>query len=142
MHDITPDSGGKTFNQAINTRIDEECIKISGSPQTHYHSVDNCVQLMANSSTCATHLETVAANHLYYIQIRITFAGELYPTPPGANTCDILYSNEYYSSLHHNNPHHPVDSSFTLNVTHCVHNPHPHVPLYEEMKPSRLYSGL
>ena len=55
MHDIIPGSGGNTFNQAITTGTNEEYIKISGSPQSHYHSLDHYLQLMVNPSTCATH---------------------------------------------------------------------------------------
>ena len=35
---------------------------------------------------------------LYNIQVRLTFAGQPYPLPPSANTCDLLYSNEPYST--------------------------------------------
>ena len=104
MHAIIPVSGGNTVHQAIATGINEEYMKISGSPQTHYHSVDHYRQLMADPSTYATHTEIVAANQLYNIQIPITFAGEPYPTVPGANTCGVLYSNEHYSTLQFNSP--------------------------------------
>ena len=57
MHDIVPSSGGNAFHQATTTGINEEHIKISGSPQTHYHSVDHYLQLMTNPSTYATHTE-------------------------------------------------------------------------------------
>ena len=104
IHAIIPGSGGNTVHQAITTGINEEYIKISGSPQTYFHRVDHYLQLMATPSTYATHTEILAANQLYNIQIRITLAGEPYPTPPGANTCDALYSNEQYSNLQFNNP--------------------------------------
>ena len=51
MHDIIPGSGRNAFHQAITTGINEEYIKISGSPQTHYYSVDHYVQLMTNTCT-------------------------------------------------------------------------------------------
>ena len=30
--------------------------------------------------------------------MRLTFAGQPYPLPPSANTCDVPYSNEHYST--------------------------------------------
>ena len=62
MHDVMPGSGGNTFHQDITTGINQEYIKICGSPQIQHHSVDHYLQLTANSSTYATHTEVVAAN--------------------------------------------------------------------------------
>ena len=103
MYDIIPGSGGNTFHQAVTTGMNEECIKISGSLQTRYQSVDHYLQLIANPSTYATHTEILAVNQLYNIQIQMRFAVEPYPTPPGANTRDVLYTNEHYSTLQFNN---------------------------------------
>ena len=56
---------------------------------------------MENPTTYATHTEFVAAYQLiivYNIQKRLALSGQPYPLQPNANTCDILYSNEHYST--------------------------------------------
>ena len=82
---------------------------------------------MTNPSAYATHTEIEAANQLYNIQIPITFAGEHYPTPPGANTCYVLYSNEHYSTLQFNNP------SSSSQIIHSAY-----YPLWSQATPSRF----
>ena len=54
---------------------------------------------MESPTTYATHAEIVAANQLIIVQHpRATLAGQPYPLPPNANTCDVLCSNEHYST--------------------------------------------
>ena len=103
---------------------------------------------MANPSTYATHAEIVAANQLYNIQIRITFAGEPYPTRPGANTCmprtiqqRALFHLTVQQSLITQLTHHSLWILPTVSTSHTLaFSPPPHVhvtpskPLFEHIR--------
>ena len=99
LHHIIPGSGNNSFYQSIAAGINNEFIQIHGSPQLQYTSVQHYLQLMAHPAAYGTHNEIIAANHLYNLDIRITFLGHPYPQPPTANQLDVLYGNEHYQTL-------------------------------------------
>ena len=103
VHDVVAGSGENTFHLALSAKINEEYLKMFGSPQTQYQSVEHYPERMANPATFATHIEIVIVNQLYNIHVRMMLAGNLYPIPPGANTFDVLYSNEHTSTLRYSN---------------------------------------
>ena len=85
-----------------------------GSSQAQYQSVEHCLQLIGNPTTYAIHTEIVAANQFIIVQRpRATdiVAGQPYPLPPSANTCDVLYSNEHYSTY---GTQHPLTTNNSL----------------------------
>lgn len=102
LHNPIPGSGGNIFYQLISAGIDQELIRILGSPPTTYSSVEQYLQFMSQPHTYATHIELMAATQLYGVEFRITLDGSPYPqAPPAANICDLLYhpNSEHYSTL-------------------------------------------
>ena len=61
-------------------------------PDTLYDSVGQYLDLMSDVHAYTTHIEITAANHLFNININLTYAGTSYPTThPEPNSCNVLY---------------------------------------------------
>ena len=91
-----------SFNDIISGGIQSESVATLGQPDTRYTTVGHYLSLMSNAFTYATHIEITAANHLFNININITFAGTIYrSTHPEPNSCNVLYGpiTQHYNSL-------------------------------------------
>ena len=91
-----------SFNDIISGGIQSEYVATLGQPDTLYTSVGHYLNLMSNANAYGTHIEITAANHLFNIDINVTFAGTSYPsTHPEPNSCNVLYDpiSQHYNSL-------------------------------------------
>ena len=89
-------------NDIISGGLQSNSVATLGQSHTLYTSVGHYLNLMSNAYAYATHIEITAANHLFNININVTFADTNYPsTYPEPNSCNVLYDpiTQHYSSL-------------------------------------------
>ena len=104
MHQVVAGSGGNTIDLALlSTGINEEFVKVS-APLKHstnaFNTTSNSWKLLPRTPHTPHIPKLLPPTNLllYNIQERLALAGQPYPLPPSANTCDVLYSNQHYTA--------------------------------------------
>ena len=80
-----------SFGDVISGGIQSESVAARGQPDTLYDSMGHYVNIMSNAYAYGTHVEIIAANRLFNIDIDVTYAGTSYPSSPSEpNSCNVL----------------------------------------------------
>ena len=99
LYDPIP-SFDMSFNDIISGGIQSESVTTLDQPDTLYASVGHYLNPMSNAHAYATHIEITAANHIFNININVTFAGTNYPsTHPEPGTRATFCTRPYHPAL-------------------------------------------
>ena len=71
-----------SFDDVISGGIQSKSVAARGQPDTLNDSVGHYLNLIPNAYAYGTHVEFIATNHLFNIDINVTYAGTSYPSAP------------------------------------------------------------